>query len=702
MPAPQPVRSLAAIVFTDVVGYSALSHRDDAKALRLVEEHFQMARALAPGFSGRLIKTIGDSVHMEFASAQAATACAIAIQQKQQQRNAKAASSDQFEIRIGVHLGDVEHRGGDVYGDGVNIAARLQPLAPVGGIAISVDVRRQLREEMRDRFVSRGAQDLKNIATPVEMFVIDAPAIAEVAVETPASTTQRRPRASVWRYALIAAAIALVIPIGGLVIAMLPFFKSHGAGDAEDKSIAVLPFADMSQAKDQGYFSDGIAEDVLNLLAKVPQLKVIARTSSFSYKGKDTPIADIAQALQVVSVLQGSVRKAGGQVRIAVQLIRAKDSSQLWSETYDRKVDDIFVIQDEIASAVVSQLRVKLLGEVPMAKPVDPRVYPLILQADAVLAQQSKESRAGAVALYQQALEIAPNEARAWAGLARGYFNQTLSNGERSPVEGVRQVKEAANKALAIDPDNVLATAVLGRVSMDLELDLPAAAQHFERALALEPSDLGAINSAAVLLMYVGRMDQAIELFQYRVAHDPASATAYCNLGIASYNAKQWDAAINALRTTIGLSPEYAGAHQSLAGALLLGRHDASAALKEFEAEPDEAARLAGLPVALQALGRVNEADAALRALIDKYGKEQAEAIATVYAYRGQVDAAFEWLDKAVVIHDPALTSVLTEPLLESLHGDPRWLPLLRKIGYAPEQLAKIEFKVTLPQAKAG
>jgi len=396
-------------------------------------------------------------------------------------------------------------------------------------------------------------------------------------------------------------------------------------------------------------------------------------------------------------VLEGSVRKSGDKVRITAQLIRASDGSHLWSDTYDRTLDDIFKVQDEIAAAVVTQLKIKLLGAAPTVKPVDPKAYPLILQAQALSDQQSKAGREQAASVYRQALAIAPNEARAWAGLSRVYVNQALF-GERPTVEGVRLVKEAANNALATDPDNVIAIGALARVASDFEFDLPAAARFHQRALELEPGNLVSLNAAGTMLMFIGRLEEARRLFEYRLAHDPANPTAHYNMAIVLYSARQWDAAIDEYRATLRLSPEVAGAPSGIALALLADKRDAAAALKEAEAERDEVSRMVAVAMALHGLGRSKEADAALKAFVDKFGPDQPESIATVHAYRGQTDAAFEWLDKAVAIRDPALASALTEPMLDPLHSDPRWLPFLRRIGYAPEQLAKIEFKVTLPQ----
>jgi TolB-like protein/tetratricopeptide (TPR) repeat protein len=464
-----------------------------------------------------------------------------------------------------------------------------------------------------------------------------------------------------------------------------------------DNSIAVLPFVDMSQAKDQEYFSDGITEELLNLLAKIPQLDVTARTSSFSFKGKEVGIKEIAKTLGVTHVLEGSVRKSGDQVRITAQLINAVNDKHLWSETYDRKLDDIFKVQDEIAVAVVEQLKVKLLGAAPTAKPVDPKVYPLILQAQALSDQQSKAGREQAVILFKQALAVAPDEARAWAALSRIYFNQATF-GELRAADGMRLSKEAANKTLEIDPDNVIGLGSLARVAAEFEFDLPAAARHAQRALELEPANLFVLNTVASLLAVIGRVDEAIPIHRYRVAHDPASPLAYNNLANMLYSAQRWEESAEAYRNALRLSPEYAGARGAMCISLLLAKRDAAAALKECEGEPDEPTRMQSVAIALHALGRNAEAASALKSLVDKYGSEQPENIAAVYAYFGEADAAFEWLDKAAAAHDPGAGSLLAEPFFNPLHGDARWLPLLRKMGLAPEQLAKIEFKVTLPK----
>ncbi|HEV8463696.1 MAG TPA: tetratricopeptide repeat protein [Pseudolabrys sp.] len=465
---------------------------------------------------------------------------------------------------------------------------------------------------------------------------------------------------------------------------------------ASDNSIAVLPFVNMSSDKEQEYFSDGISEELLNLLAKIPQLQVTARTSSFAFKGKETGIPEIARMLHVAHVLEGSVRKSGNAVRITAQLIRAGTDTHLWSQTYDRKLDDIFVVQDEIAADVVKQLKLTLLGEAPKARTTDPEAYALYLQAVQLGRQSAAEAFKQSDALYRKVLAIDPRYAPAWSGLARNLSNEA-GQGFLPSNEGFVQAREAAMKTLAIDAEYAPAHAQLGWIAMYGDDDLAGAAQHFKHALALDPSDLDVLRSSAALLGSLGRLDEALALDEAIVRRDPVNVAALYNLGIDRRAAGRFDAAIASLRTVLSLSPGRGGAHAQLGNALLL-KGDAQGALAEIEQETSEIYKMIGLPLAYHALGRKADSDAALAALIAKYEKDAPYNIAYIYAYREEADQAFAWLDKTVEYGDPGVGEIVTENLFDKIHADPRWLPFLRKIGKAPEQLAKIEFKVTLPQ----
>ncbi|PYK71584.1 MAG: hypothetical protein DME42_10475, partial [Verrucomicrobia bacterium] len=463
-----------------------------------------------------------------------------------------------------------------------------------------------------------------------------------------------------------------------------------------DKSIAVLPFVNMSADKDQEFFSDGISEELLNLLSKVPQLQVAARTSSFSFKGKQIEIPEIARKLHVANVLEGSVRKSGDQLRITAQLIHAVDGFQIWSEGYDRKLDDMFKIQDEIAGEVVKQLKVTLLGAAPTVRPTDPKAYTLYLQAVQLGRQFTPEAFTQSDALYRQVLKIDPRYAPAWSGIARNFQNKA-DVGLLSNSEGYARAREAEEKASAIDPNYAPAHACLGFIAMTTN-DLVSAAKHFKRALALDPSDLSVLRDSAEFLQSLGRVQEALALQEAVVRRDPVNMITLHDLGWDQRCTGQFDAALASFRSVLSLSPGRAQARYQICVTMLL-KGDAPAALAEIEQEKSEVSRLIGLPMVYHALGRNTKSDAALATLIAKFEKDWSANIAVVYAFRGDADKAFEWLDKAEQYEDPGLSQILAEKLLDNIHSDPRWLPFLRKIGKAPDQLAKIEFKMPpLPQ----
>ena len=465
----------------------------------------------------------------------------------------------------------------------------------------------------------------------------------------------------------------------------------------KDPSIAVLPMVNMSEDKGNEYFSDGISEELLNLLAKVPKLRVIARTSSFAFKGQSLEIPDIARRLHVASVLEGSVRKSGDKVRITAQLIRAIDGSHLWSETYDRRLDDIFKVQDEIAAEVVSQLKIKLLAAAPTAKPVDGRAYALFLQARDIARQGSAEAFQQAIALYQQSLALDASQPAAWTGLAAVYCLQEYQY-QRPVDEAIRLARDAIDRALSSDPGYAPAHAQLGWIAIFLERDLAAAAKHLEHALSLDPGSTAVLEIAAVLARRLGRFEQAVAIGRYLLSHDPVSPTGWDDLGYALLYAGHRDEAMAAFRKVLQLSPNFAGEHWNIA-ALLAQQGDAGAAMAEAQQESDPQYRQFALAAAHFALGEKQKSDTSFAEAIERYGATSAYSIGLLAALRGDNDLSFEWLEKALLHGEPDLGAVPAYPSFIGLRDDPRWLPYLRRIGYAPEQLANIEFTVILPQS---
>jgi TolB-like protein/cytochrome c-type biogenesis protein CcmH/NrfG len=463
-----------------------------------------------------------------------------------------------------------------------------------------------------------------------------------------------------------------------------------------DASIAVLPFVNMSTDKDQEYFADGISEELLNLLAQVPELRVIARTSSFSFKGKDVEIAEIARRLNVANVLEGSVRKSGDKLRITAQLVRASDSSHLWSKTYDRNMADVFAVQDEIAAAVVSELKIKLLGVALKPREADPRSYVLFLQARDINRQVTAAASRQAIGLYEQALALDPSNTAAWVGLADALVLEVAS-GWRQADDGIPLARNALEKALAIDAEYAHAHSLLAKIAVLYDLDYAAAVQHLERALTLAPGDAEVVGAAGFVARRIGRIEDAIRLFEYQVDRDPLNFWGHEQLGIAKSRAGRLDEAIAALRTVLSLAPRSIAEHYYI-GEAYLRKGDGKAALAEMKLEPDEQWRLPGLSMAYHSLGMSSEADHALAELIQKYPRTAAVSVAMVLAFRGDTDAAFQWLDKAVQYHDITLGSIPLEPMFVNLHSDPRWLTFLREHGMAPDQLAAIKFDVKLPK----
>ena len=467
------------------------------------------------------------------------------------------------------------------------------------------------------------------------------------------------------------------------------------------RSIAVLPFADMSQKQDQQYLSDGIAEELLNLLARVPELRVISRSSAFAFRGKDVDIPTIAKKLNVGYVLDGSIRKADNRVRITVQLIEARSDTQLWNDTYDRPLGDIFAIQDEIGAAVVEQLKVKLLGNaIPKTRKTDPEAYTLYLQALAISRKETAEAYEKSIELLKQSLAIDPDFVTGWNLLTNTYSAQA-GLGLIPAEEGFDLVRQTANKTLALDPDNGQAYAHLAMIAFVRDGDTADAAGQMQRALALDPESMFTLGAAEDIAKSLGRMDEAVALNEYMVARDPMLSNAYSQLCLAYLQADRLEDSIGSCRTALDMEPGQMITHYFIGTALLL-KSDAKAALAEMQKEPFEPFRMFGEAMAYHSLGDKSKSDAVLAEIVAKYDKDAAYNIAYVEAWRGNPDQAFAWLDKAVEYKDTALPMVAIEPLFASLHDDPRWLPFLRRLGKAPEQLAKIEFKVDLPKQAAA
>jgi len=443
-------------------------------------------------------------------------------------------------------------------------------------------------------------------------------------------------------------------------------------------SIAVLPFVNMSDDASNEYFADGLSEELINLLVKLPTLKVAARTSSFSYKGKDTKIAQIGEELNVAHVLEGSVRKAGSRVRITAQLIKADDGFRLWSATYDRTLDDIFVIQDEIASTVSRELKLTLLGAPPASRPTDPEVYELYLQGKYFLNLKTKQHRKKAVSAFQQVLDHDPEYAPAWSDLAFAYHYQTTT-GVRPREEGVSLAMEAIDQALAHDPELGHAWSVYAFLKKYWEWDWETAEAATRKALQLDPYDAEVVIGAASMATTLGQLDAAIGLYEQAYSVDPLNLGGLSALGQAYMRARRFDDAISTFGKLVALAPDYFWGYSNLGKAYLL-RGDAERALIEIANNPEGAFQDLETIMAFSTLGREEEAQEMIAQWKAKYGDAAPTRVAEIYGWRGENDLAFEWLEKALTARDGGLSYTLGNVAFANLVGDPRWPVFLQKL----------------------
>jgi len=454
-----------------------------------------------------------------------------------------------------------------------------------------------------------------------------------------------------------------------------------------DTSIAVLPFENMSDDPGNEYFSDGLSEELLNMLAGIQELRVTARTSSFSFKGKDTDIPTIGRLLNVANVLEGSVRKSDNQLRITAQLINAETGYHLWSATYDRKMDDIFAVQDEIAAAVVAALRVSILREAPRARETTPEAFSAYLHGLHFYQQRTNDGYDKSVQYVQQALNIDPEYVPAWTLLGATYSNQALT-GQMPFDDANTKALAAIEKALQIDPSFALANSARAWLAMVYERDYAASAAFFRRALDLEPENPIILGNAAVLARTLGRIDQAIEMTQRSLALNPVSPVGYVNLSDQLGHASRPADAAEAARKAIELAPENSIAKVNLAGAYLLGEQP-EMAIEVAEQFDWAFYELFINALAYNDLGRFDESNDALVMMMEQYADDRAFRIAAVHAWKNDIDTAFDWLYRALDEDHPA-RGIKTDPFLKNLHDDARWNPLLTSFGLSDKQVAAI------------
>jgi len=452
------------------------------------------------------------------------------------------------------------------------------------------------------------------------------------------------------------------------------------------QSIAVMPFKNMSGDPEQEYFSDGISEDLLNLLSQIPELRVISRSSSFTFKGKDVAIPQIARQLNVTHVLEGSVRKAGNRVRITAQLIEASSDSHLWSGSYDRDLNNIFQIQDEIAASVVDALTIELLGAAPQTRKVDQEVYTSVLRAKYFWNRKSPGDEEKAMEYYKRALDIDSGYAPAWAGLSASYLAQGV-NGEMAREMALEKAREAAEMALSLDPDLSDAHVRMGMLLLN-DHHWEAAFAQYRQALALDPNNPLAMAVMAPIWL-TGRLDEAISWYRKAAAIDPLTTTWPNNMSNLLIKGGRLDEAEEAARKALELSPQASAPRENLAHiALLRGQLDE--ALELTQSLPEGETRTFLLTVIYYAMGRQDESNAALMQLTRIAEREESPfVVAQAHAYRGEIGEAFEWLERTNDVHhqkygvNEEIGEFKFDPYLRALHKDPRWDAMLNSL-YIP------------------
>jgi len=548
-------RKLAAILSADAKGYSRLMGEDEEATVRTITAYRTAMAKLIQQYRGRVVDSPGDNVLAEFGSVVDAVNCAVEVQRELAERNSELPPARQMEFRIGINLGDVIEEGERIYGDGVNIAARVEGLAEGGGICISGTVYDAIEAKLGLEYEYLGEQEVKNIDRPIRVYrVLSFPGAAAHRVVRAKKAVGRK-----WRNVFLAIAIILFV---GVVVATWHFTPPPGEVASVEKmafplpekpSLAVLPFDNLSGDASQDYFSDGITESIITALSNVSNLFVIARNSTFTYKGKAVKVQQVAEELGVRYVLEGSVQRSGDRVRITAQLIDALTGHHLWAEQYERQVGDIFVLQDDITEHVTLALQVKLTeGEqarIRRGHMDNPKAYEYFLRGRETYMSFTKENNDQARKLWEKAAELDPNNSWLQQQIGWTYYRAARFGWTDTPAQALARAEELARKTLAVDDSNAEAYCLLSVVYMSRRQH-DKAVEYGERALALAPNFTDITATIAIPFMYSGRPEEAIELVKNAMRLSPYYPAWYLPvLGFAYRFTGQYEEAIALLET---------------------------------------------------------------------------------------------------------------------------------------------------------
>ncbi len=682
---------IAHVLFIDIVGYSKFSINDQHAAVEELNqivrasEQFQRAEA-----ARRLLKIpTGDGMALVFyVSPEAPARCAMEISRALKEH-------PRLQLRMGVHSGPVSgvidvNGHPNLAGAGLNLAQRVMDCGDAGHILLSKRVADDLGEyeQWRPLLHDLGACEVKH---GMRVSIVNLHADQAGNPQLPKKFQALKKHSARMRWAgMTAALLALAVIVAGIAIFSRNRVRSTLA--APEKSIAVLPFVDLSQAKDQEYFCDGISEEILDALAKVEGLRVVARTSSFAFKGKNADVSEIAQKLYVGNVLEGSLRREGNRIRVAVQLVNARDGFHMWSQTFERELQGVFAVQDEITRAVVDALKIKLAVALPVHKTPNTEAYDLYLKGRYFLNRKTGADATRAIDYFNQALAKDPNDALAYAGLSDSYLSLVFPLGAVAPREVMPKAKEAALRALVIDNALGEAHASIAYITFFYDWDWAAAEKEFKRAIELNPNNADTHHWYSHYLMGQGRIDESLTQSKRALELSPFDILFNIHLAWHYLYARQYDQALDQIEKTVEMDKNFAQSYPWL-GLILEQKGRYAEAIAAFQ----NAIRLfpGGSSIAEAELahtyavsGNREEAQKIIAELqqLAKSKYVSSFQIAAIYAGLGEKDQAFAWLEKAYEERSDGLVNLNAEQRFDSLRSDPRFTDLARRIGLIPQR----------------
>ena len=635
-------RRLAAIMFTDIVGYSFLARKNEALAMSLLEDHNDVLRPILAKHGGREVKTIGDAFLVEFTSALEAVRCAYDLQDTLRKLNSVRKPDEQIVLRIGIHLGDVVHKDGDVYGDAVNVASRIEPLASPGGICLTEHVYEHVKNNFELPFTSLGEKELKNIDEPITIY-------------------------------------SVVLPWDALQEA-----KEEAAPQLDKRRLAVLPLVNISSDPRDEYFADGMTEELISTISRIKGFRVIARTSAMQYKGQNKRISEIGNELKAGTLIEGSVRKSGDLVRISVQLIDSSTEEHLWADDYERKLENVFQIQRDIAAKVADELKVKLPPDekTRLAKKEtgSPEAFSIYLKGRYFWNERSDESLKKAATYFQKAIDIDPAYARAYSGLADTYSMMAFYN-MMPAKEGNARAKALAQKALEIDgnlAEAYTSSAFIG----DDSYDWKTADAAFNKALELNPSYATAHFWYSLQLLWLGRDEEALEHARQAEELDPLSPAISIAVGQILTYVRRYPEAINHLEEKLKSDPDNGPLHFILGIACLYWGDSSRAAEEERRCMALRGRLDRPLTMFGSALARMGK-NAEAREVLSELEKSNAPASlrSIVLVELGEREDAIALVERAYEDGESGLAWISVIPAYDPIATDPRFMRILRKMN---------------------